>query len=216
MKRKMIYWSITITLAVLVGFIISMFVDLTWAGGHGILIQDINQGQIQGQSQQVENSGNTNQTAGNITIENPREYLAIPGVGVYVPSMVPGQVLDVTKMLFLPVGLKPMAGHDSYVETITFNGWCLDRVRLEDLAQDLLKYYRELSGKWAEPSQIRVQVWFKGQTKGIGGSGGGSSGLGAIQGAQAISGGVAGLTGYSTSYQDPQYVVVFYRLPYTK
>jgi hypothetical protein len=171
------------------------------------------QGQAQGQQQgQGQDQGQTQSST--VTIDNPREFLMVPGVGVYIPSMIPGSVLDVTKMLFLPAGLKGMAGQDSYVETITFNGWCMDRIRLEDISGDLLKYYRQLSGKWAAPEMIRVQVWMKSQVKGFGGSGGGSGGIGAIQGAQAISGGAAGLLGYSTSYQDPQYVVIFYRLKY--
>lgn len=175
--------------------------------------QEQGQGQIQGQKQ---GQGQGQFGYVNIEIENPREYLAVPGVGVYVPSLIPGQVLDVTKMIFLPVGLKAMAGNDTYEETITFNGWCMDRIRLEDLSQDILKYFRQLSGKWAESSQLRVQVWMKGQTKGWGGSGGGSGGMGAIQGAQATSGGAVGLLGYNTSYQDPQYVITFFRLSYGK
>jgi hypothetical protein len=160
------------------------------------------------------NQSQLGQVTTTVSIENPREFLMVPGVGVYIPSMIPGSVMDVTKMLYLPAGIKGMAGQDSYVETITFNGWCMDRIRLEDISGDLLKYYRQLAGKWAAPEMIRVQVWMKGQTKGWGGSGGGSGGIGAIQGAQAISGGAAGLLGYSTSYQDPQYVVIFYRLKY--
>ncbi len=132
-----------------------------------------------------------------------------------MPSMVPGAVLDVTKLIFLPMGLKSMASHDSYVETITFNGWIADRIRLEDLSKDILKHFLALSGKWAGESQIRVQVWMKSQTKGWGSSGGSVGGAG-FPGSTAVSGGVAGLVGYSTSYQDPQYVVTFYRIPYTK
>ncbi len=207
-------------------FICISILFLTVPGWAGSLLPDIQvqgqqqgqqQAQIQGQGQnQSVNNGQNISPIQNIIIKNPREYLAIPGIGIYIPYMVPGQVLDVTKLLFLPVGLKAMSGNDNYKETITFNGWCLDRIRLEDISQDILKYFGQLSGKWAESSQIRVQVWMKGQTKGFGKSAGVTGGGSYIPDTGALAGGLAGVIGYNTSYQDPQYVMVFYRLSYSK
>jgi hypothetical protein len=183
--------------------------------------QDQNQKQIQGQGQSmsntIKNTGNTNQTAGNITIETPRDFLAIPGVGVYVPSMIPGAVSDVTAMLFLPVGLKRMTGNEAYVETISFNGNIFDRICLEDLSQDILKHFRKLSGTWAEESQIRVRVWVKSKTTGWGGSSGGNGTMSGFNGpSTGVGGGIAGLIGYNSSTYDPEYVIEFFRVSYSK
>ncbi len=180
------------------------------------------QGQVQGQGQlQGQNNDQVISPSQVITVENPREYLAIPGVGVYVPSLIPGQIRDVTKEFFLPVGLKAMSGKNTYIEVKSFNGWALfgpiqNRICLEDIEEVVLKKFLELSKTWAEPSRIRVSIWMKAATIGGGGSIGGSYGGSVLDGGTGFAGAIAGAAGLTESITNPYFNVKFFRLPYVK
>lgn len=148
-----------------------------------------------------------------------------PFFPMVLPMIQGGKVGDITDQLPNIGGMKKLVvpyvrenGERKIVdagETInpdkvtTYNGWFMDRICLEDLIPDIVKYYRKAQNSGWDPAKMRYRVYYKDKAKSNGAQIGGAGGASGVAGNGVSGQGSAGLTlGYASSWADPMYVIM--------
>ena len=177
--------------------------------------QSQGQGQSQGQSQL---QGQNNDQKIIQVVETPRPFLpAVPQmVTPQINPLIQGGIGSAKDILPNFAGLKWL-GEEEVIKVTSRNGWFLDRICMEDLEEDILSKLPSALDKLGvkDASRVAFRVYFKAKSKGIGGGSQGNGagsyipGVGATS-ASALSGGLAGIVGYNSSWIDPTYTIKYY------
>lgn len=147
-------------------------------------------------------------------------YLQPQPIYPYLLQMLPGVVGDATKEMPQFDLVKPLTT-EKIVRVVTFNGWCLDRIRLEDVEKEVLEHLSAVMKKFGVNSteRIRYRVKFKmsSRTIGSGGGGGGSvAGFGGGTNPLAYGSNASIMPAVAVNTADPQFVISYYLLPLGK
>jgi len=152
------------------------------------------------------------------TYSNEPRQLPVP-VFVFpnpIPLIQGGRVGDITASLpgFAYVGLRPIGKDDKVLDLVVKSGSVFDRVRLEDIELEVIKFYKKtIEGKKWNETRVRYAVQYKDSAMGAGIGGGGSSSVSGLgNGATAVggTGSLAVLPGYTRSTADPAYIIKLY------
>jgi hypothetical protein len=148
------------------------------------------------------------------------QYLMPQPIYPYLLQMLPGVVGDATKEMPQFDQVKPLTT-EKIVRVVTFNGWCLDRIRLEDVEKEILEHLSSVMKKFGVDSteRIRFRVKFKmsSRTIGSGGGGGGSvAGFGGGTNPLAYGSNASIMPAIAVNTADPQFVISYYLLPLEK
>lgn len=175
------------------------------------------QGQKQGQDQnqkqgQIQGQGQMNNWVQ--TFEDKRELPnALPVIPQVIPLIQGGRVGDVTgQVVKFAIAAKPYNGELVVRILKVVNGSIFDRVRLEDVEEDLLKVYIKLSQK-VDGKKVRYIVQYKDSAMGSGLSLGGAGSISGLNGGSSTYGGTGSVgtgVGYTRSTADPQYILKFF------
>lgn len=175
-------------------------------------IQGQNQGQSQGQMQgqgQLQGQGQMNNWSQ--TYNAPRDLLSAPAVTPPEIPIIKGKMWVLTSREIPNIGI-PLYNGEEYVAAKSYNGSIFNRVRREDLAEDLLIFRDKILGKvgWAK-SKVRIEVIGRdaGESTSTSGAGAGSGSWNPTNPSGVA--GTAGLFPGKTRWkQDDQYTIVFY------
>lgn len=148
------------------------------------------------------------------------QYLMPQPIYPYLLQMLPGVVGDATKEMPQFDLIQPLTT-EKIVKVVTFNGWCLDRIRLEDVEKEVLEHLTAVMKKFGVNSteRIRYRVKFKmsSRTIGSGGGGGGSvAGFGGGTNPLAYGSNASIMPAIATNTADPQFIISYYLLPLEK
>jgi hypothetical protein len=142
------------------------------------------------------------------------------GMPVYpnLLQQIPGQMGDVTSEVPIIEGMFPFKG-----EVIVRGpdavqvqyGWFGDRVRLEDIERDLIKFWEEVKEKkgWKD-DEMRYRVQFKANFRSVG-TGGGVVATGSTASSGGLSGGAGTLgilPGFSSTLTDHHFIIKIYHI----
>lgn len=164
------------------------------------------QGQMQGQGQLQGQMNNWSQT-----YNAPRDLLPAPSIAPPQIQILPGKMWRVHVSELPNCGIGAYVGEE-YVKVESFNGSIFNRIRIEDLAEDLLTFKNRVLVKvgWVE-RRVRVAVYAREAGESASSSG---SGAGSYSGNPTPASGVGGtlgiLPGIARWKADYQYTVVFY------
>ena len=141
-------------------------------------------------------------------------YLQAQPIYPYLLQMVPGVIADVTKDMPLYDLIQPLTT-EKVIRAITFNGNIFDRIRMEDVEQEVLDHLSGVMSKFGVKTteQIRYKVRFKmsSRTIGSGGGGGGSvAGFGGGANPVAYGSNASIMPGIAVNTADPQFVISYY------
>ena len=141
-------------------------------------------------------------------------YLQSQPIYPYLLQMVPGVIADVTKEMPLYDLIQPLKT-ERVIRAITFNGNIFDRIRMEDVEQEVLDHLSAVMSKFGVKTteQIRYKVRFKmsSRTIGSGGGGGGSvAGFGGGANPVAYGSNASIMPGIAVNTADPQFVISYY------
>jgi len=149
--------------------------------------------------------------------DEPRQLpMPVPVFPNPIPLIQGGRVGDITVSLpgFAYVGLRPLGNGDKVLDLVVKSGSIFDRVRLEDIELDVIKFYKKtIEGKKWNETMVRYAVQYKDSAMGAGIGGGGASSVSGLgNGATAVggTGSLAVLPGYTRSTADPVYVIKLY------
>jgi hypothetical protein len=153
-------------------------------------------------------------------IQSYPNYIQPQPIYPYLLQMLPGVVGDATKEMPQFDIIQPLTT-EKIVKVITFNGWCLDRIRLEDVEKEILEHLSVVIKRFGVSSteRIRFRVKYKMSSRSIGANlGGGGAAAGFGGGANPIAWGSngSGLGAITTNTADPQFVISYYLIPLDK
>lgn len=169
-----------------------------------------NQGQLQGQKMDQFGYVAPIQTT---TFISPRDLLSAPGATPSEIQILPGKMWKMSANDIPNIGIKAYAGEE-YAAVESFNGSLINRVRDEDLAEDLLTFRNRVLKKkgWTKDKvRLVVNVRDAGETNSTSGSAAGAY-SGNITPASAASSTLGLFPGKSRWKADYQYNPVFYLL----
>ncbi|OGM09274.1 hypothetical protein A2Z67_05025 [Candidatus Woesebacteria bacterium RBG_13_36_22] len=180
------------------------------------------QGQKQGQKQSQTQSQSQSQSMSNTQIiEDTKQFLGAPQViPMPIPLIQGGRVGDVTAQVVLfDIPALPYKGEKVKRVLKVVSGSIFDRVRLEDIEEDLLDAFKGIVDKYGSKdfnlAKVRYLVQYKDSAMGAGVGGGGSASLSGIGGGTNPLGyGATGaiLPGYTRSTADPTYIIKFFEI----
>ena len=164
-------------------------------------------------------------SANNITFNDSQQLLAnTPFFPLITPLIQGGRVGDITDQLPNFSGMKKLRlpyvrenGERKEVDPgetinsekiITFNGWIMDRICLEDLWGDISKYWKKVSDKGWDVKKMRFRVYYKDKAKGVSANLGGQFGGSGNNGGYGLQGSTGVVGGYSSSWADPMYMIL--------
>lgn len=121
-------------------------------------------------------------------------------------QQVPGHVGDATKEMPNFEGMLPLT-NEKVRDVVVNYGWCLDRVRLEDVEIDLIKFWKKAyTEKGWSPEEMRYRVQYKMNFRAVGTGGGVTGGIVGVNGGSTQYGGtgsVGMLPGWASTLTDP-------------
>jgi hypothetical protein len=178
------------------------------------------QGQIganQSQSQSQAGALGIGAAENNTTFISPNIPLQAQPIYPYLLQMVPGVVADVTKDMPVPDAIQPLKD-ERYVKVTTFNGWCLDRIRMEDVEAEVIDHIPAVMKKFGvtttERLRYRIGMKMSSRTIGSGGGGGGSvAGFGGGANPLAYGSNASIMPAIAVNTADPQFVIRYYLTP---
>lgn len=142
------------------------------------------------------------------------------GVPIYpnLLQQVPGQMGDVTTEIPSIEGMLPLKDEVVIKDLDSIQvqyGWFGDRVRLEDVEQDLIKFWEEVKEKkgWKD-DEMRYRVQFKANFRSVG-TGGGVAATGSATSSGGLSGGAGTLgifPGFSSTLTDHHFIIKIYHI----
>lgn len=141
---------------------------------------------------------------------------AIPIIPQVIPLIQGGRVGDVTgQVVKFAIAAKPYNGEMVLKVLKVVNGSIFDRVRLEDIEEDLLSAVNDLSKDKSTDGgkKIRYLVQYKDSAMGVGLNAGGAASISGINGGSTNYGGTGSTAvgiGYTRSTADPQYIIKFF------
>ena len=143
------------------------------------------------------------------------DNLIVPSIFPISPPQTPGPFgpfMGDYMPVFAAVKAYDKNNKEEVVAIESFNGWVLDRIRLEDVQKEVLKHLPEVVSKWGEKEKTNIRFWvfYKSSVFGAGTSGGINGVASALQGASGVGGGAAILPGVNRSTVDPSFVVYYY------
>lgn len=149
--------------------------------------------------------------------DEPRQLpIPVPVFPNPIPLIQGGRVGDITISLpgFAYVGLRPLEQRDRVLDLVVKSGSVFDRVRLEDIELDVIKFYKKtIKGKKWNETRVRYAVQYKDSAVGAGIGGGGTGSISSLgNGVTAVGGteSLAVLPGYVRSTADPAYIIKLY------
>jgi hypothetical protein len=180
---------------------------------------------IQGQGQDQDQKQKQGQAQGQLQgqmfdwtqiFEAPRDLLPAPGISPTEIHILPGKMWRMKANEIPNIGIAAYNGEE-YVEAKSYNGSIFNRVRDEDLAEDLLEFKARILKRegWSKENvRISVNVRDAGESNTTSGGGGGGYSANPTPGS-GVSGALSMFPGKARWKADYQYNVVFYLLKYT-
>ena len=140
--------------------------------------------------------------------------------------MVPGVIADVTNNMPIPGAIQPLKlevdakgiplpTNEKYVKVMTFNGWMWDRIRMEDVEEEVISHIPAVMKKFGvtttERLRYRVGMKMSSRTIGSGGGGGGSvAGFGGGTNPLSYGSNASVMPAVAVNTADPQFVIRYY------
>lgn len=160
----------------------------------------------------------TNIQSINMSQSAPLMLPAVPPMYPNLLQQVPGTIGDFTKEMPKFSEIKPLLEEevmDKEDSVQTQYGWFADRIRLEDIEQDLLKFWQKVKSEknWS-PQEMRYRVFYKMNFRSVG-VGGGVSGGGSAISSDGIRGGFGSgsiLPGFNSTLTDPHFIIKIYHI----
>jgi len=145
---------------------------------------------------------------------SPQQMLQPQPIYPYMLQLIPGVVGDATRDMAIFDAIKVLTT-EKVVKVVNLNGWCFDRIRLEDVEKEILdnlpKAMKELGTKTADTVRFRVKYKMSSRTIGSGGGGGGSmAGFGGGANPLAYSANASIMPGVAVNTADPQFIITYY------
>lgn len=152
-------------------------------------------------------------SAVNVSI-SPQQMLQPQPIYPYMLQLIPGVVGDATRDMAIFDAVKVLTT-EKVIKVVTFNGWCFDRIRLEDVEKEVIanlsKAMEKLGTKTADTVRFRVKYKMSSRTIGSGGGGGGSmAGFGGGANPMAYGANASIMPGIAVNTADPQFIISFY------
>lgn len=147
-------------------------------------------------------------------VESVPNYLQPQAIYPYMLQLIPGVVGDATRDMAIFDVVKVLTT-EKIVKVLTYNGWCWDRIRLEDIEKEILGNLPAVMKKFGVDSteRIRFRVKYKmsSRTIGSGGGGGGSvAGFGGGANPLAYGSNASIMPAIAVNTADPQFVISYY------
>jgi len=160
------------------------------------------------------NISNQNEIGAVAVIQSSPNYLQSQPIYPYLLQMIPGVIADVTKEMPLYDVIKPLTT-EKIVKAVTFNGTIFNRIRMEDVEQEVMDHIQGVMNKFGVTSteRIRYKVRFKmsSRTVGSGGGAGGSmAGFGGGMNPLAYGSNASIMPGIAVNTADPQFIISYY------
>lgn len=158
--------------------------------------------------------------AGAIAISGTGSQYPIPQpIYPYLLQLIPGVIGDATKDMPQFDAVLALTTEKA-VKVTTFNGWCWDRIRLEDVEEEVLKNLpaamKRLGVDTAERIRFKVRYKMSSRTIGSGGGGGGSvAGFGGGANPVAYGSNASVMPGMAVNTADPQFIISYYLVSLT-
>jgi len=190
------------------------------------------QGQIganQSQSQSQAGALGIGAAENNTTFISPNIPLQAQPIYPYLLQMVPGVVADVTKDMPIPDAIQPLRlevdkqgvplpTNERYVKVTTFNGWVWDRIRMEDVEEEVISHIpavmKKFGVKTTERLRYRIGMKMSSRTIGSGGGAGGTvAGFGGGTNPLAYGSNASVMPAVAVNTADPQFVIRYYLTP---
>ncbi len=148
-------------------------------------------------------------------------YLQPQPIYPYLLQMIPGVIADVTKDMPLYDIIDAYdKTKDRVIKSKTYNGWCWDRIRLEDVKQEVLdhlpKAMKALGAK--SYSEVRYDTTLKMSSRTGGfniGGGGATAGFGGGANPMSYGSNGTGIGAVAVNTADPQFQITYYLIKIT-
>lgn len=159
---------------------------------------------------------------------SPQQLPGTMPVYPYLLQQIPGQVGDITadkQMMFNIDGLLPLTNEKIVRAKDSVQvkyGWFMDRIRLEDIEQDLINFLeRTIEKKGWKLEEIRYRVQYKQNQRAVGSGGGATGNITALNGGSSQYGGggsMGMLPGWASTLADHHFILKLYRVapPFSK
>lgn len=156
-------------------------------------------------------------------------YLQAQPIYPYLLQMVPGVIADVTNNMPIPDVIQPLRievdkqgvplpTNEKYVKVKTFNGWVWDRIRMEDVEEEVISHVpavmKKFGVKTTERLRYRIGMKMSSRTIGSGGGAGGTvAGFGGGTNPLAYGSNASVMPAVAVNTADPQFVIRYYLVP---
>jgi hypothetical protein len=147
-------------------------------------------------------------------VESSSQYQQPQPIYPYMLQLIPGVIGDATRDMAI-FDVVQVLTTEKVVKVVTFNGWCLDRVRLEDVEKEVINNLpnamKKLGVDATERIRFRVKYKMSSRTIGSGGGGGGSvAGFGGGTNPLAYGSNASIMPAVAVNTADPQFVISYY------
>jgi hypothetical protein len=158
--------------------------------------------------------GSTAESAAIAVIQTGPGYLGPQPIYPYLLQLIPGVIGDATKEMALFDAVQILT-NEKVVKVVTFNGWCWNRIRLEDVEKEIIEKLPLAMKKLGVDStdRIRFRIKYKMSSRTIGSGGGGAgsvAGFGGGANPLAYGSNASVMPAVAVNTADPQFSISYY------